>query len=418
VEIHLVTYKHKRYNMVQMLEVVHTITHGKRFWYNAKMSELGELYISMTLKTFAFSMIGVFVPIYLYQLGFSLQTIALYYSMYFIFRAPFNYLAGELTAKYGPKHVMSYAYVLTLVYLGMLMTIQYFNWSLWAIAFFASVSISFFFIGYHVDFSRIQVSKAVGSELSHVYLLQKVASAVGPLLGGLLAMTFGMHVVIGVSIVFILLAILPLMMTREPMLARERMSFKDLPIRKEFRNIVSFGAVGVGRQLTLSLWPLYIAVFIFSENIYGMVGFVTSISVVASILMAKMIGSLIDNHKGGALVQYSTLFLTVIYSLRATVSSLAGVVGLNIVSEFSETGVLLPLTKGMYARANTVKDRIAYVVLMETSIVVIRAFFWLFVAILLANIDQQLAFKIVFILVALMTPLTLVHNFGALKRRS
>lgn len=401
-----------------MLEVVHTITHSKRFWYNVKMSELGELYISMTLKTFAFSMIGVFVPIYFYQLGFNLQTIALYFFMYFIFRTPFNYLAGELTARYGPKHVMSYAYVLTLVYLGMLLTIEYFDWPLWAVALSAAISVSFFFIGYHVDFSRIQVSKAVGSELSHIYLLQKVASAIGPLLGGLLAMIFGMHVVIGVSIVFILLAILPLMMTREPMRVRGNMSFKELPIRKEFRNIVAFGAVGIGRQMALSLWPLYIAVFIFSENIYGMVGFVTSISVVASILMAKMIGSLIDNHKGTALVQYSTIFLTVIHSLRAMVGTLAGVVGLNIVSEFSETGVLLPLMKGMYARADNVKDRIAYVVLMETSIVAIRAVFWLFVATLLANIDQQLAFKSTFILVALITPLTFMQNFGALRRRS
>lgn len=401
-----------------MLEVVHTVTHNKHFWRNVKMSELSELYISITLKTFAFSMIGVFVPIYLYQLGFSLQLIAMYYAMYFIIRAPFNYLAGELTARNGPKHVMSYAYVLTLVYLGMLLTMEPYQWPLWSLALAAASSISFHFIGYHVDFSRIKQSKEVGAELSHMYLLQKVASAIGPLLGGLLAMALSIQFVIGVSIIFVLLAIWPLMLTREPMRRRESMSFKGIKLKRELRNIVSFGAVGVGRQMALSLWPLYIAVFIFTENIYGMVGLVTSISVIASILMAKIIGSLIDNDKGGALMQYSVAFLTVVHGLRAFVSSLAGVVGMNISSEFSETGVLLPLTKGFYARADNAKDRVAYIVLMETSIVLVRSVFWLLVVVLLVNLDQQLAIRVVFIFVALVTPLTLVQNFGALKKKS
>lgn len=398
-----------------MLEVVHTVTHSKHFWRNVKMSELGELYISMTLKTFAFSMIGVFVPIYLYQLGFNLATIALYFVVYFLFRIPINYLAGEFTAHYGPKHTISYAYVLTLVYLGLLLTMGRYDWPLWLLALTASASISMFFVAYHVDFSRIKESKNVGSELSHMYMLQRVASAIGPLLGGLIATIFGVHIVITISIVFVLLAIIPLMMTREPMRPRNSLNFDGISAKKEFRNIISFSAVAVGRQLGLSIWPLYIAIFIFSENIYGMVGLVTSISVVASILMAKMIGNLIDNHRGGLLLRYSTIFLTVIHASRVMVDSLMGIIGVNIASEFGETGVLLPLMKGYYARADGVKDRIAYVVMMESAIAFTRALFWLLIMVLLMSLDHQTAFKVTFIFVALVTPLTLVNNFKSIS---
>ncbi len=216
-----------------MLEVVHTVTHSKHFWRNAKMSELGELYISMTLKTFAFSMIGVFVPIYLYQLGYSLPVIALYFVVYFSFRIPVNYLAGEFTARYGPKHTISYAYVITLLYLGMLLTMEHYNWPLWFLALSASASISLFFVAYHVDFSRIKETKNVGSELSHMYMLQRVASAIGPLMGGLIATVFGVHLVIAMSIVIVLLAIIPLMMTREPMRPRKNLNFKGISLKKE-----------------------------------------------------------------------------------------------------------------------------------------------------------------------------------------
>lgn len=400
-----------------MLEVVHTVTHHKNFWRYAKMSELGELYISMTLKSFAFSMIGVFVPIYLYELGFSLPMIALYFVVYFAYRIPVNFLAGEFTARYGPKHTISYAYVITLMYLGLLLTMGRYNWPLWLLALSASISISFFFVAYHVDFSRIKEVKSVGSELSHMYMLQRVASAIGPLLGGLIATLFGVHIVIAISIVFVLLAIIPLMMTREPMRRRDSLNFNGISIKKEFRNIASFSATAIGRQLGLSIWPLYIAIFIFSENIYGLVGLVTSISVVASILMAKIIGNLIDNHRGGLLLRYSTFFLTIVHVSRAMITSLMGVIGTNILSEFGETGVLLPLMRGYYSRADSVKDRVAYVVMMESAIATTRALFWLFVMVLLMTLDAQTAFKVIFIVVALVTPLTVVQNFKTISIR-
>ena len=142
----------------------------------------------MTLKTLSLSMISVFVPIYLYDLGFSLFDISVYFFMYFVIRAPINIIAGVLVARYGPKHVLSYGYVVTLVYLGMLLTLPQYDWALWSMSLAAAISNSFFFVAYHVDFSKIKESKKEGEELGHMYILVRVAGAVGPLFGGLLAL--------------------------------------------------------------------------------------------------------------------------------------------------------------------------------------------------------------------------------------
>ncbi len=380
------------------------------------MSELNELYLSIVVRTFALSMIGIFIPIYLHQLGFSFVQIALYYMIIFLFRIVLNVLAGVVTARYGPKHTLSYSHVLILVSLGLLLTMPQFNWPLWLLAFAVALQASFNFIAYHVDFSKIKEVEDEGAELSRMYLLQRIASAVGPLFGGLIAVLLGIEFVLMLSILLSLVAIWPLMMSGEPMKPQKSLSFRGISLRREFRNIISFSATTTSRQINLALWPLYISAFIFTSNVYGMVGLVTSIAVVSALVMAKIIAKLIDNNKGGQLLTISAWLLAVVNASRVFVSSFFGVVGVNIASESSEAGVFLPTLKGFYDRADSAKDRIAYIVMMESSSAFLRALFWLVVALLLANLDAQLAFQMVFVLVAVITPFSITQNFKTLKR--
>lgn len=380
------------------------------------MSELGELYASMTLKTLALSMISIFVPIYLYDIGFSLVEISLYLFTYFVFRLPFNIVAGVLVAKYGPKHVLSYGYVLSLVYLGLLLTLPEYGWSLWVVALVAAISTSFFFVAYHVDFSKIKQSKEEGAELGHMYVLVRVAGAVGPLFGGLLATVFGTDTAMIAAILIMLLAIIPLMMTAEPVRATGKMpDFSTVKLNKETRNILAYSGAAIARQSMLYLWPLYIALFVFTENIYGMVGFVTSISVVSSIIAAKMFGGLIDDRKGGNLLNYGAIFYSIINALRVTVSTTHGVIGINIMSEVGETSMVLPLTKGFYDHADSRKDRVAYISLMEVATGFPRALFWLVIAAMFANFEPEFVLKAGMLFAALVTPLVMVQNFSAIK---
>lgn len=381
------------------------------------MSELGELYISMTLKTFAISLVGVFVPVYLYQLGYNLTVIALFFFWYFIFRVPMNYVAGELVSRFGPKHTLSYAYVLNLVYLGTLLTLPRYNWPLVSVAVIAAASISLFFVAYHVDFSKIKQVKEEGAELSHMYLLSRVAGAIGPLLGGVIAMLYGIHIVIIIAIVAMLLAIIPLMMTGEPTHTNSRPDYRSMDWRKETGNFIAYTGTGIARQVTLALWPLYLGVFIFAEGVYGMIGLVTSISVVASILMAKFVGSTIDNDKSGILLRWSAAAGAFVHLTRTVVTGFWGVVGVNITGEMSETGILLPLTKGFYDAADSEKDRVAYITMMEIVSTLSRALFWLLIAFLFVVLEDntQLVFRIAMVLGALAAPLVLLNNFKAIQ---
>ncbi|MEK6852983.1 MAG: hypothetical protein AABX59_03830, partial [Nanoarchaeota archaeon] len=69
--------------------------------------ELDEFYISIVTRFFALSMIGLFVPLYLYrELGLSLQRIALFYIVFAIFFAFAAVFAGKLVSRIGVTHTI------------------------------------------------------------------------------------------------------------------------------------------------------------------------------------------------------------------------------------------------------------------------------------------------------------------------
>ena len=61
---------------------IHDYLHGPISHY-FKNKEMDELYVSIGIKALAQSIIQIFIPIYLYKLGFSISTIALYYIIFF-----------------------------------------------------------------------------------------------------------------------------------------------------------------------------------------------------------------------------------------------------------------------------------------------------------------------------------------------
>ena len=71
--------------------------------------EITELYASVAIKNFAFSMVTIFEPIYLYTLYGSLSIVFAYYAIaytLYFFTASFG---AKAAAKYGFEHCIFYS---------------------------------------------------------------------------------------------------------------------------------------------------------------------------------------------------------------------------------------------------------------------------------------------------------------------
>lgn len=383
------------------------------------MSELSELYTAMVLKTFGLSLIGIFVPIYLYQKGFSITQVIWFMILSYSVRTVASRPLSRLVYRRGPKSIMRYGLALTVGFLLMLLSLGEIKWPPGLMAAVDGIAIVLFYTGYHIDFSRAKILNEFGREAERVFTLAKLAAASAPFIGGLAATLIAPEAAVAMALVAVALAGWPLSRGAASDRPDEEPTDSAWKFKKYRRSYLSLAAIGLDQTASVVFWPFFAALFIFSGEIYLELGLVTSVSAIGAILMVHAMGKLIDDHRGGLLLTYSAWMLSVLHFFRALAGNIWQVLGINIVGEWSFAGVHMPYLKGMYDEADAANDRVAYIGAMETAVNVGRLVFWLIAALCLAIAgSDETGFRASFVVAALLTPLILRHNFAVLKAES
>ena len=80
------------------------LINNKDFFHFSLGRELNELYISRAIMAFALSLISLFVPIYFYQLGFSISKILLFFFLIALYFFVLTLFTPKIIAKVGIRH--------------------------------------------------------------------------------------------------------------------------------------------------------------------------------------------------------------------------------------------------------------------------------------------------------------------------
>ena len=130
---------------------MHTLAH---FFHFFKNRELNEMYVSISIRSFALSLIGVFVPIYFYLIGYSLVSIFFFYMLQSLAQIIFSIPIAKISSKFGIKHLMGLSVPFLIVFFFLLYSIETFNWPLPLLSVFAGLSTAMFWLPYHIDFAK------------------------------------------------------------------------------------------------------------------------------------------------------------------------------------------------------------------------------------------------------------------------
>src|SRR3989344_8337303 len=141
---------------------MHTLTH---FFHFFKDRELNELYVSISIRSFALSLIGVFVPIYFYLIGYSLTSIFFFYMLLSLFHIVFSIPIAKISSKFGIKHLIGLSVPFLIIFFFLLYSIETFNWPLPILSVFAGLSTAMFWLPYHIDFAKFSDRKNRGKEI-------------------------------------------------------------------------------------------------------------------------------------------------------------------------------------------------------------------------------------------------------------
>jgi len=323
----------------------------------------------MSLKTFAFSLIAIFIPIYLYNLGYSIRNIIAYFVLVYLFCSLGEYFSGRLVSKYGAKHVMAISFPLMAISLIFLLTLKDYHWPLWFLAITAAAPMPFFWVPYHDDFSKAKHQKTAGKEIGRLAILVAFFGALGPFIGGMIAEEVGMQIAIATSTILLLAAIPALFRSRE-IVKQRPMNMRNFSIRRNARDMLAYSGYGLEASASMVLWPFFLYLIVGS---YKGVGFIATASLMVAIAVMIFVGKITDKYskrkvlKMGGILNFSTGVSRVI------VSSLGAAYFVSVISSISQIFLQIPFVSEYYLRADE-EPRTEYIVGMEMTIDFARGF--------------------------------------------
>lgn len=398
-------------------KLVYKVAAHRHPWRYMEFDELAELYTSMTLRSLGFSLIGIFVPVYLYQKGVDLETIVLLFSAFFIMRAPLSFPIAKFIGRVGPKHGIAASTILLVLSLSILLGYEALGIPLIVLMFVFTLSNALFFISTNIDFSKIKHKNHGGKELGWLYIFERVGAAAGPIFGGVVATVVSPEATIIFAIAVLALSTLPLFLTKEPVRTHYEISFKGFKHRPLLREYVSLSAFNIVNVANGFIWPLFLAAFIFLDETYAKVGGVVGLSTILSLFLATIFGRFIDNRKGYALLQFGTFMNVVLQVSRSLVFSGFSAVSVAALGEPVNLAVKMPIAKTFFDAAD--KDdnyRTVFIVWMEAVVAVVKAALLFLLYLSLVMFENEVSMRVFFVIVGIAGLGMLVQRFPALKK--
>lgn len=402
-------------------KIIYRLLERRHYWRHVSFSEVAELYISRTLRMLAVSLVNIFVAVYLYQNGYRLTFIMLYFAAYFAIKAALTIPFAYLIAAIGPKHAALFsnlAYVPALLILALLP--GYGLGALAGFALFQAISVGLYDVSYLVNFSKVRVSEHTGKELGYMYILERLAAGLSPVIGGLTAFWLGPQAALIIASVVFAAAALPLLSTPEPVTRHQKITYRGVPWRRIVPNLRAEIGVGFDFIMSGTGWSLFLALAVFSETsnaVYAKLGLLTSVTVIVSIAAATIYGRIIDRRSGRPLLMVSTSLDALTHLMRPMISTPVGAVLTNILNEIATTGYTMPFTKGLFDAADRLPGyRIVYMSLMSLAATAGALLCVLSVALLSVWLPEVLSLQIGFVITAAAAILITGNGFPALAR--
>jgi MFS family permease len=348
---------------------IYKILERRHFWRYASFSEIAELYMSRTVRTVALSLVSGFTSVYMYENGYSLIFIMGFFCCYYLIKIPVSFLSGHIVARFGPKHgilTSDLLYAPAMVALGFMPLFGIYSIIVWGIL--LAFSASIYQISYMVDFSKVKNVEHAGKELAIMNILEKIAIGLSPIIGGLIALLFGLQLVIWVSALMFIASALPLFKSIEPTRLRQKIKLEGFPWMANIRGIAANTGVGFDYVTTGVAWHLFIVIVIFPGagwEIYVKLGALSSVTIITAIIASYAYGKLIDNSKGGDLLKFSVIANALVHVFRPFANTPAAIVATNITNEAATMGYNMSFTRGVFDTADISGHRILYLCICD-----------------------------------------------------
>ncbi|MCI5051188.1 MAG: MFS transporter [Candidatus Pacebacteria bacterium] len=319
-------------------------------FHGFKMSELRRFNISVFIKIIGRSLIGIFIPIFLYKNGFSIFEILLFYGLISIAFVALGGIGTRLISKIGAKHAILLSAFFEITFFLLMPFVVSHYWLLLILPIIFAIEMILFNISYHLIFTLDSHTKNRGREIANVGMLVVLAGIVSPFIGGIIA-DLNFTLLFLISAGFILLSSLPLLFTKD---LYQNLDFKIKDVWKnifkksERGNTLSFASYGAEHIINVVIWPIIIISIVGSLEKTGLI---VSASAVISLITYKIIGHLSDTLENKKLIKLGTYLHSVAWFTRIFVQNMYSIIVIDSYKNIAQKILHVPWTNQSYTLA-------------------------------------------------------------------
>lgn len=333
--------------------------HGYHFYLGHRagrhFSDFWLYELSMWLRTLAYSLVSIFIPILMLKSGYDIRAVVLFFLIYNVIDVPMNFVARYLIRKYGARLAIALATCVTIAFFWLLLQLtQPTTAIILGLAVLSALHDSLYWVAHFflfIESGEKRAAKSTGT----MYAVRQAALILGPAIGAGILILATQQLLLYVTILILVISLVPLLSLRGlPDKPRgPSLSYKEFFAFPEGKRVyLSSAFYGVHDSVESHLFPVFVFL------IFGTLQSVAVIPVlvsVAAIFTALLLGRIRSNMRGLA-IALGGLAIAAIWLVRLFVPDptiyYASVLLMSICTYF----VLVPLDTTMLEYAKRVQD--------------------------------------------------------------
>ncbi|KKR20466.1 MAG: Major facilitator superfamily [Parcubacteria group bacterium GW2011_GWE2_39_37] len=272
-----------------------------------KQKELNELYISHGIMNFALGLVSVFVPVYLYTLGYSIVAILGYFFLNSLSFVLLSYVGARAVAWLGVKHSMLTSVVFLILYFIGLRQIEAYPWLFFILPIARTMEMMLYNYSFHLNFISHADRKDHGKDVTFDQTIALLAGLAAPFVGGLLAKFFGFNVLFFVGLSIIAVSVIPLFFSAESyakLAFNKKGLYKDLWSREGRPLLFSYSGYAIESWIGLILWPIFLMIILTDTS---KVGALISLPAFITLIFFYFFGKKIDQLNKNKLLSIGSI---------------------------------------------------------------------------------------------------------------
>ncbi len=370
--------------------------------------QIHSLYLNNLLRGIAFSLFGIFVPIYLLTLGYSLQSVFTYFLYFTLATIIFLLLGYSLSKKFGYKAVMIANAPSVIIFITLLQLLETSHIPLSIIALTNGMQNAFFFLPLHGFFSRLSEEKTRGTQVSNFNVFGKLSGLFGPIIGSVIIALFGFPYLFIAATFIMVFSLAPLLYLKN-VKPKEKITFKKLnKLRKEnkgyFYGTISEKIIG---EVSSHIWPIF--VFLTLKDILS-VGWVGSLITGGTIVFTIIIGKHYDKKSKYFMLRLGSILFAILWIMRFFIESSIFLYASSFFAGFFTLMIFVPFDAIYYDKASRQKSPDSFIIFSEFPALFGRLIIWIIIIFLIKNIETS------FLLAALSSVTMVFLKLGAYKK--